>query len=200
MAKKKIPSLNLSDRIADHLIQAVLIFASVFLAFWMSANREKNQMNDATQKSKIAIIKEFEANQKILERWIPYHKELQLGLEYLLVNQVDTISQFNPSLIQGYNKGIMQEIITTYASDFIKDNQLNFDIETKMLVNKTYQQHAYVDKAIRDITDDFFTKMELFEEKHIINNYNMFYLLIQELIGQEEALLENLKKTIEKIN
>lgn len=68
----KIKSLN--QRLVDHLIQATLIFASVFLAFWLNEYLlEKNEIK-YSEEIKNAILIEMKRNLSVLEEMEPYHK------------------------------------------------------------------------------------------------------------------------------
>lgn len=65
MAKRKF---NISTRIVDHLIQAFLIFASVFLAFWMNENRISNNLAQNTSQAKSTIINKIQSRQIALKK------------------------------------------------------------------------------------------------------------------------------------
>ena len=195
---KKI-RLKISKRLSDHIINAVLIFASVFLAFWMNEVREERKAIDVTHDARMAILAELKINLIILERWTPYHENaLALGIDSVLHN-VDTIGPFNWGKLPGLDNGILREIISSNARDLIKDPQVQFDIQTRMIIGHIYEQHEYVTRAVRKITDDFLTQRALFDETKTHENYTLFYSLLGELIGQEKAFMARLKETIAEL-
>ncbi len=130
MKKNKKNRLKLSQRINDHLIQAVLIFASVFFAFWLNEYRIERNKNQYSKQAQETVLKEMQNNLRILESWAPYHKSISDSALQVLEVQIDTISNFVPSRLYDSEKGIQREFITDYAWHLI--NQLKMDLETKM--------------------------------------------------------------------
>jgi hypothetical protein len=188
--------INISKRVADHLINAILIFASVFLAFWMNDIRTERNKIELTKDAKRAILVQFKLNRIILERWAPYHEDiLKRGAEEFLKN-IDTVSRFDLELIPGLNNGIQNEILMSNGWVLVDDQQINFDIETRLLTNQIYEQQRLVTEATRKITDDFLTQIELFDETKAKANYLMFYSLLDRLWEQENAMIIRLKEAI----
>lgn len=191
--------IKIGARVVDHLINAILIFTSVFLAFWMNEVRARKQSVDLTKEAKTAILTEFKINLQVLERWAPYHKEILEKGEEFITNQVDALDQFELSLIPGLSNGIQREILTSNGWSLIDDQQINFDLKTRLLVNQIYEQQKFVTKATSKITDDFLMAREVFDNTKVKENYLMFYSLIAELWAQEEALIKRLRESINDI-
>jgi len=196
MKKNKNDRLKLSQRISDHLIQAVLIFASVFFAFWLNEYRIEKNENQYSKQAQETVLKELKNNLRILEKWTPYHKVISDTTLQVLMTQIDTISNFVPDRLYDSEKGIQREFITDYARHLI--NQLKMDLETKMLINRIYEQQKYVKTAF----DDFFGLLKQ-REKHRENlvkeNYILFYQFITEVYWQEKAMIEQYKIVIDKL-
>lgn len=193
---KKINKFKISNRITDHIINAILIFASVFLAFWMNEKRGEKKELELTQIAKATIVSELKSNLNILEKWAPYHRNIyDIGIDSIL-NNIETISRFDLGIIPGFENGIQREIITTNGLELIKDGRVNFDIRTRISINRIYEQHHYVLDATNKITDDFLTQREIYDDKKNKENYLMFYSLVGELWGQENALIGRLKEEI----
>ena len=191
--------MNISKRVADHLINAILIFASVFLAFWMNDIRTERNEIELTKDVKRAILVQFKLNLIILERWAPYHEDIiKRGAEEFL-ETIDTVSRFDLGLIPGLNNGIQNEILMTNGWVLIGDQQINFDIETRLLINQIYEQQRLVTEATRKITDDFLTQVELFDETKVKGNYLMFYSLLDRLCEQEKSMIIRLKEAINEL-
>jgi hypothetical protein len=191
--------IKMDNRIADHIINAILIFTSVFLAFWMNEVRARKQSVDLTNEARTAILTELKINLLVLERWAPYHKTILEKGEDFVLNNADALSQFDLSLIPGLNNGIQREILTSNGWSLIDDQQINFDLKTRLLVNQIYEQQKYVTKATSRITEDFLMDREVFDNTKVKENYLMFYSLIAELWGQEDAMIKRLKESINDI-
>jgi hypothetical protein len=195
--KKRI-KLKLSTRLVDHAIQAVLIFASVLLAFWMNENRkEKNEIEYAIEAQE-AIIKEMKWNLDILERWTPYHKTLYDGSLEFIGNNIDTVTTFDPSRIMDFSKGIQREVLIDNAWNLLNQNQVRMNVQTKMLINRMYVQQNYVTNALKEIVA-FLKQREILRNELAPENYKMLTMLIGELYGQETAMIRELKLTIKKL-
>lgn len=197
MSRKRI-RINLSKRLADHLINAFLIFASVYLAFWMNEKRETRLVTEQSIEAKKAILTELKSNLDILERWAPYHKELlDKGMD--LLENIESKGNIGFGEIPGYTKGIMREFITNNGMSLLEGNQVNFDIKTRLLINRIYKQQKYVSKAVSALTDDFMLQRALFDKSKTQENYELFYMLIGELWGQEDAMIRELKFAIKEL-
>jgi len=82
-------SLKIRQRISDHLIEAILIFASVFFAFWLTDYRESNSKAETLNISLKQIASEMEYNHKRIESIFDYHSSLIQGIDSIK-NQTDT--------------------------------------------------------------------------------------------------------------
>lgn len=67
MAKNKMIKIGISQRISDHLIEAILIFASVFFAFWLNDFRESRIQSETLKVSLQHIAVEMEYNHTRIE-------------------------------------------------------------------------------------------------------------------------------------
>jgi len=194
----KIKQLKLSTRAVDHFIQAVLIFASVLLAFWMNENRkEKSELNYAHQ-AREAIIKEMKWNLDVLERWTPYHELLYKKAQELVSNQLDTVTVFDPGYIIDFSKGIQRETLIDNAWNLLNQNQVKMDVQSKMIINRMYVQQNYVTNALAEVVN-LLKQREILRDELVVENYKMLTMLIGELNGQEVAMIRELKLTIAKL-
>ena len=188
--------MKISKRVIDHIINAILVFASVFLAFWMNELRIENKEAVLTKDAKKAILTEWKINLIIIERSNSYHEEiLKLGTETTL-KKIDTINLFDLKLIPGLSNGIQKETITSNSLGLIDDQQINFDIKTKLTISHIHEQQIKMTAAINTIINDFLTQRELFDKTKVKENYLMFYSLMNRLVEQENNTIERLKEAI----
>jgi hypothetical protein len=85
MAKTKKNRFKISQRISDHLIEAILIFASVFFAFWLTEYRESRNESSTLEISLQHIASEMEYNHNRVESIFEYHSNLILEIDSLKV-------------------------------------------------------------------------------------------------------------------
>ncbi len=79
--------LNINQRYVDHAIQAILIFASVFFAFWLTDVREVNAKKNTLNISLEYIASEMQYNHKRIESVYEYHLQI--------LGEIDSIKQTN---------------------------------------------------------------------------------------------------------
>lgn len=190
--------LKLSERIVDHLIQAALIFLSVFMAFWLSDYQVRQEKMRVTEKAKAAILKEMKQNLNLLEQIMPLHIELISGKEEVLSN-LGTYKSFNISNLPGYNKGTTRSSIplSKSALSLINESSVNIDIDTRMQINKTYETQIALEHATTKLFDDFLKNSTLNDNDKAAYNYVLFYDLYGDFFGRETALIHSLKESIE---
>ena len=189
--------IKFSARLVDHIINAILIFASVFLAFWLNEVRIEKKEVQNTQEAKFAILAEWKINKIIVERWNAYHEEI-LDKEDSFLENLDTIVLFDLDAIPGLDNGIQREIITSNGLALLDDEGISFDISTRLNINQIYEQQQNVNKATSKIIDDFLSERELLDPTQGRNNYALFYSLLRNLVEQENDLIDRLTKTIEE--
>ncbi len=89
MTKDKKTRFKISQRISDHLIEAVLIFTSVFLAFWLTEFRESRNDAATLEISLQHITSEMKYNHKRVEAIYEYHTNL--------ISEIDSLRNQNDS-------------------------------------------------------------------------------------------------------
>jgi hypothetical protein len=191
----KLAPLKRSDRVTDHVIQGVLIFASVFLAFWLNDYRLEVQERRATEAAVEAVAREISANRATLERWAPYHLEISRSMEERLEEGLDGVREFDPFALLD-ERGIFQEILTNDSWEFLRQSDVRLDIDTRLAINRVFRQQEYVDRAVRDAVA-FLDSREVFDESLAAQNLVLFYRLITDLYYQELAMLETYRRTLE---
>jgi len=177
----------MSNRIADHLIQAVLIFASVFLAFLLSDYRQKQIENQHVSTAIESVINEISANKGVLYRIMPALESTINRTESFLHYSLDSVQVFNDYyLTQGELR--FNELLTNDSYQYLNQNNIFVDIEKRLLINRIYKQQEYVESAIHELIQ-FYKQRELFDTDRITENYLIFYRNIREIEGQIIAMI-----------
>lgn len=183
---KKI-KLSISKRISDHLIQAVLIFASVFLAFWLSDYRQKQSEKQQVKNAIDAVFNEVSINKGVLERLMPTLQNTINRTEHFLENSLDTVTVFNDYYLTG-NELRFNELITDDSYQYLNQNNIYIAIEKRLLINRIYKQQEFVISAINELVQ-FYKQRELFDSDKTTENYIIFYRNVREIEGQVAAML-----------
>lgn len=193
-------SLNFSPKMRDHAVQAVLIFTSVFLAFALNECRMSSIEKRETRKALAAIIHEMESNLDVLERWAPYHKEVVDRTFHLLETDSALLAQelFSIEHLIGDSSSLMREFLTRHAWGYINAQNINFDLQSRMDVIMVYQQQEFVEKSLERMIELLFSR-EMLEETQTVENYVLFGQYLGDLWGQEHAMIETYKFTLERL-
>jgi hypothetical protein len=91
MRKIKLPRLTIKNSVLNHLIQGIVVFASVFLAFWLTEIRENNKNKKEVEIAFKTIAIEMNYNHERIIQTFKYH--------YNILQQIDSIEQNNPSAL-----------------------------------------------------------------------------------------------------
>lgn len=180
----------------DHTIQGVLIFASVFLAFWLNDYRVQAGEQRATDAALAAVVNEVRANRDILERWAPYHRDLSDRIERGLA--LGASEEFDPfQLID--DRGIFREILTYDSRELLRQRDVRLDLQTRLAVNRVFQQQQYVDEAVRK-TVAFLNDRALFDADRSQENRVLFYRLVTDLYYQQVAMIETYDRFLSQVD
>jgi len=179
--------VRISKRISDHLIQAFLIFTSVFLAFWLSDYRQKQIENQLSKNALEAVAAEVGANKGVLKRLIPTLENTINKTEYFLEHSLDTVTIFdNYYLTEG--KLRFNELLTNDSYLYLNQNNIFVEIDKRLLINRIYKQQEFVMSAINELIA-FYKQRELFDSSKVSENYIIFYRNIREIEGQIIAMI-----------
>ncbi|TVR39194.1 MAG: hypothetical protein EA392_07610 [Cryomorphaceae bacterium] len=191
---------NFSPKMRDHAVQAVLIFTSVFLAFALNECRMTSIEKRETRKALAAIVHEMENNLDVLERWAPYHKEVMDRTFQLLETDSAVLTQGRFSLehLAGDSSSLMREFLTRHAWGYINAQNINFDLQTRIDVIMVYQQQEFVEKSLGRLIELLFSR-EMLEENQTLENYVLFGQYMGDLWGQEHAMIDTYKFTLERL-
>lgn len=92
MRKLKIPSIKIKESILNHLIQGVIVFASVFLAFWLTEVRDNINTEKEVEIALKSIALELSHNHNRIVYTFNYH--------YNISQQIDSVANHNPNAFE----------------------------------------------------------------------------------------------------
>ena len=136
----KVKNRKFSRQLLDHTIQGILIFASVFVAFWLSEVRE-NRKNQAIVVNALEnIASEMRYNHQQMVRTFNYQYDIFLWLDSIQKTHPRMIAEINMSQIPGWtgpNLPFLRSSAyqTMLTSGIIKDVPLNIMNDLAIIYN-----------------------------------------------------------------
>ena len=107
-----------SQRLVDYLIQALFIFLSVFLAFWLNQYQAIYKETYMTTRAELAILKEMKSNLHGLEILNKNRIPLVMGKKETL-DQLRTYKNFARYNLIGHEKGFIRTGLSKSALSLI---------------------------------------------------------------------------------
>jgi hypothetical protein len=147
MAKTKKNRFKISQRISDHLIEAILIFASVFFAFWLTEYRESRNESSTLEISLQHIASEMEYNHNRVESIFEYHSNLILEIDSLK-NQTDSDWEklYGNDLTNWHGMQIPMLRSTAYQT-FLNSNVIdNTEFELAKILADIYNSQSIIER------------------------------------------------------
>lgn len=187
-----------SQRFVDYLIQALFIFISVFLAFWLNQYQANYQEAYMTTRAELSILKEMKSNLHILEILHENRKPLIIGKKETL-GKLDTYKYFNQFKLVGHEKGFMRTVLSKSSLSLINANIVNIDISKRQQLNKVYEEQQGYTNAERKLFDDFLNSFEIQKSENTMASHIIFYNLLSDVWSKEVTLINSLKEAIAKL-
>jgi len=192
--------LKFSERVIDYFIQAIFIFVSVFLAFWLNNYQAKQEELRITKDVKTAINQEITKNLRALEEIEVHHSAIQSKAIDFFKTKIDTISRFDFSQIPGYPQVSKNIVLTNGAANLATDYRVHIHVYPKSRINSLYEEQKLYIETYKKLYDEFLYSRKLNDNKQVRENYIEFYSLVNKLWGQEQVLISNMKEVIKMIN
>ncbi|MGB3608529.1 MAG: hypothetical protein WA775_14495 [Psychroserpens sp.] len=198
---KNIEWNNVKDAAMKYFGQVFLIVFSVVLGLYLSENIEDKKNERDAQKLLAKINLELNSNKKLLDYWVPYHKEIIIKLDSLSSDK-DFINNFindKSSIFIAFSRGtIMSDIPASDAWDIAKSHPLivNIDYDKLLILSKIYNQQKFTYGSI-SVIFDFMISPEFNSSDQAKQNLQLFRDKLNEVHGRELQLL-NYYKQMEK--
>ncbi len=128
MTKTGRVKFRMSSKIIDHFIEAILIFTSVFLAFWLTEYRESQKEEEMLDISLQHIASEIAYNHRRIESTFDYHSSL--------IKAID---------------GLKNETGTDWENLYGDDLEIWKGMQTPLLRSTAYQ--AFLNTGVSDKAD-----------------------------------------------
>lgn len=181
--------------ILNNIKQLLLIVFSVVLGILLSERIEerKNEKEAVLLLSKIKS--EVKNNKKLLEHWVPYHREIVNRLDSLNNNEIfirnfidDKSTLFNEVLTRG---NIMGESPSNDAWDIAKSHPLmvHFEYEDLLILSRIYNQQGMTYESVPKIIE-LFLSAEFNTRENAKPNLQLFKNQMREIVSREIQLIQ----------
>ena len=189
--------------LVENFKQLFLIVFSVVLGLFLSERIEERKDEKEARKLLSKITAEVNENKKLMESWVPYHREIAERLDSLSNNEQfiehfirDKSTLFKEILTRGT---FMSEMPSSDAWDIAKSHPLivNFDYDALLILSKIYYQQKSTFEPTEKISDLFFSP-DFNIKENAKSNLQQFNGLMQEVVARELQLM-NYFKEAEKI-
>lgn len=154
-----MPKLKLSQRFTDHFIQAVLIFASIFVAFWLTDVRERQNSDRVVKLALENIASELTYNHNRIESSFGYYLKI--------IAQLDSLEKYHPEKLKtmyGHQlkgwRGVQLPMLQSSAYQTILNSGIIKDMPFEIVKSLSYIYHvqsvierldnAFIEDAVSD--------------------------------------------------
>lgn len=162
MTKNKIKRFKISQRISDHLIEAILIFASVFFAFWLTEYRESRNDAATIEISLQHIASEMKYNHKRVEAIFEYQTKLITEIDSLRNLNDSDWKKLDGSVLKSW-KGIQIPMLRSTAyKTFLNSNIIeNVDFDLAKSLADIYNSQSIIEHLDNSMFEVVTTDTEL---------------------------------------
>lgn len=194
LKKKKTTKkeFRLKQRIADHLVHGLLIFTSVFMAFWLSERRETQKNQKIAENALTNVAAEMRYNHQQIVRSFNY--------QYKILNAMDSTQKANPEItdyvkattIEGW-QGLFLPLLrsSAYASIINSGILKDVPLETANAIARVYNFQNIIERFEDNILSAASQASDFNSIERIRFFYGTFYdifpevMAVYQLIGKE---------------
>jgi hypothetical protein len=154
--------LKISSKISGHLIEAVLIFASVFFAFWLTEYRESKNDKASLDISLQHIASEMKYNHQRVEAIFEYHSSLIQEIDSIRENNESGWEQLNGEVLKNWN-GIQIPLLRSTAYQTFLNSSIidNAEFELAKALADIYNSQSIIERLDNSIFEVVTTDNEL---------------------------------------
>lgn len=207
MKKITIPKIRIRDRVADHLIQGVIVFASVLFALYINNFAGSQKLKKQKRIAMESIRQELQQNLALARAWNEQHITFRNNAERLLKTSPDSLPEkiindhfFSLSLLTE-DKTLVADIMTSTAWEAAQSTGIvsEFNYSQAQELTKIYElQNHILNNTLQNILN-LMTRPETHQDANVFPTLALFRWHFQELIGQENLLIQAYESTLKSI-
>lgn len=175
---------NFSQRITDHLINGILVFASVFLAFWLTDLREKKNTDLIVHNTLQSIADEMIQNQKAMIANYSYHIKFYQKIDSVRKSSPDLLNEINGYQIKGW-EGLRIPLLRSSAfqmaltSGVVKD----MPVKTFQAISTIYNSQSMIENLNQTLITAALTEKGFFTLENIGHIFGLYVEMQPELLS-----------------
>ncbi len=148
----------MKNPILKYFGQVILIVFSVVLGLYLSERIEDKKNERNAQELFLKINSELKTNKRLLDYWVPYHKEIVGEIDSLSRNSyfIESFIQDKSTIQKVFSRGtIMSDMPSDNAWDIAKSHPLivNMDYDKLFILSKIYNQQKFTYEPIQELID-----------------------------------------------
>jgi len=192
----------MKQSIKNNITQIFLIVFSVFLGLYLSNRLEEVKEKKEASKLLSKIKAELNENKKLLDSWVPYHREIIKSLDSLSNSKI-FIKDFTKDksvIYNAFSRGtLMSDMPAADTWDIAKSHPiiLNFDYDELLSLSKVYNQQKFTYESIPKLIELMLSN-EFNSEENAQKNLHLFKDKLKDIYSREIQLI-NYYNNAEKI-
>lgn len=158
MTKNNRIKLKINQRVSDHLIEGLLIFISVFLAFWLTGYRQSKKDAASVEISLQHIASEIRYNHNRIESIFEYHTNLLTEIDSLKKQKDSNWEQLDGIYLTNW-KGLQTPLLRSTAyQTYLNSNIIdNLDFELAQSLTRVYYAQSITERLDNSLIESVIT-------------------------------------------
>lgn len=184
MRKFKVPPIKISDSILNHLIQGVIVFASVFLAFWLTDVRENKKSEKEVEIALKSIALELSYNHDRIVYTFNYHFKISRQIDSISNRNPDTFEELHGYQLEGW-QGVQLPMLRSTAYRTITNSGLvsKLNFETQKSLADIYSVQKLIEDIDNSIIQLTINDLEFTKLRKVRHLSSLYIDLLPDVVG-----------------
>ena len=184
MRKIKIPSIKIRESILNHLIQGIIVFASVFLAFWLTEVRDNINTEREVEIALKSIALELTHNQDRIVYAFNYHFKISQQIDSIANHNPDTFGELHGFQLEGW-QGVQLPMLRSTAYRTITNSGLvsKLNFETQKSFADIYSVQKLIEDADNSIIDLTINDLEFTKLRKVRHLSSLYIDILPDVVG-----------------
>ena len=184
MKKLKKPSIRKNESFLNHLIQGVIVFASVFLAFWLTEVRENRKSEREVEIALKSIALELSHNHDRIVYTFNYHYKISQQIDSIANHHPDTFEELHGFQIDGW-QGVQLPMLRSTAYKTITNSGLisKLNFETQKSLADIYSVQNLIEDADNSVIELSINDLEFTRLRKVRHLSGLYTDILPDVIG-----------------
>ncbi|MBS4061492.1 MAG: hypothetical protein KG029_13920 [Bacteroidetes bacterium] len=184
MKKLKIPAIQIKESILNHFIQGVIVFASVFLAFWLTEVRENSKSEKEVEIALKSIALELSHNHNRIVYTFNYHYKISQQIDSIANQNPDTFGELHGFQLKAWH-GVQLPMLRSTAYKTITNSGLvsKLNFETQKSLADIYSVQKLIEDADNSIIELTINDLEFTKLRKVRHLSSLYLDILPDVIG-----------------